>query len=526
MINQEPSSPAKRWKFLLVLPLIAVFLLSFNKKEVLRYSYANAEEVSAWEVSFISPLATNQINRITSGFGPAKNPFNGNLQQHKGIDLSAKTGVPVYASADGLVQISDYNEKNGEYLRLEHQEGYATRYLHLQKRMVEKGQSVKMGDLIGFVGSTGLSTGPHLHFEILLNDNPQDPLGFIDFGQAEERYGKKVKAKKPKTAQGGINTVRQPRKPMEGVKSIDLIINSTTTDAELQKIKSDLAKDGIDFSYTVVRNDDKEIISIELSMNGKGENGAQFNGNYNLNGEEPISPIAIHYDDQSNQISFGNMEYKGKRIRAGNTFVIRGDRNGGEKEEQIIILNGDKTHTFKADSIVWKSIGDSVHFETIDIEGGAEKVIRLTDKHKVIRIKGDLNEDEIIHLNPKEEVEVEVIRIEDKDEKGKHKSKRRKRKKRVKESETDGSRVVIRTNSSDSVRVKVISDTDNEFVVVRNNGDKEPMYIVDGKVVDKDKMIQMNPDKIESINILKGESAKELYGRKGKNGVVVINTKK
>ena len=526
MINQEPSSPAKRWKFLLVLPLIAVFLLSFNKKEVLRYSYANAEEVSAWEVSFISPLATNQINRITSGFGPAKNPFNGNLQQHKGIDLSAKTGVPVYASADGLVQISDYNEKNGEYLRLEHQEGYATRYLHLQKRMVEKGQSVKMGDLIGFVGSTGLSTGPHLHFEILLNDNPQDPLGFIDFGQAEERYGKKVKAKKPKTAQGGINTVRQPRKPMEGVKSIDLIINSTTTDAELQKIKSDLAKDGIDFSYTVVRNDDKEIISIELSMNGKGENGAQFNGNYNLNGEEPISPIAIHYDDQSNQISFGNMEYKGKRIRAGNTFVIRGDRNGGEKEEQIIILNGDKTHTFKADSIVWKSIGDSVHFETIDIEGGTEKVIRLTDKHKVIRIKGDLNEDEIIHLNPKEEVEVEVIRIEDKDEKGKHKSKRRKRKKRVKESETDGSRVVIRTNSSDSVRVKVISDTDNEFVVVRNNGDKEPMYIVDGKVVDKDKMIQMNPDKIESINILKGESAKELYGRKGKNGVVVINTKK
>jgi len=72
----------------------------------------------------------------------------------------------------------------------------------------------------------------------------------------------------------------------------------------------------------------------------------------------------------------------------------------------------------------------------------------------------------------------------------------------------------------------VISDTDNEFVVVRSSENKEPMYVVDGKVVDKDKMIKMNPDNIESINVLKGDSAKEKYGRKGKNGVVEIITKK
>ena len=516
MINQKPSSPWKRWKSLLVLPLIAAFLFSFNTKEVLKYTYANAE-VEPWEVAFLSPISVNQIYRITSGFGPAKDPISGQLREHKGIDLSAKQGIPVYASADGLVQISDFNDKNGEFIRLSHQEGFASRYLHLQKRLVEKGAAVKVGDLIGFVGNTGVSTGPHLHFEILHKDIPQDPLKFIDLGKEEERYNKKIKGSKPKTAQGGLNTYRAPRKAMEGVKSIDIIINSTTSDGELAKIKADLAKDGIDFSYTVVRNDDKEIISIELDLNGKGENGAQFNGNYNINGDEPISPIAIHYDDETNQISFGNMEFKGKRKAIGNAFFISGDRHNGAKEQEIIILKD-------GDSLNWKMLADTIQIKTIDIKGGNnEDIIMLNGKTKVIQIDSeDSDHKQIIHLNPDKELEVEVIELH---EDGK--SKKHKRKKRMKGAEKDGhSRVVIRSNSSDAGRVKVISDTDEEKIVIRTSSGKDPLYVVDGKIVNKKKMINVNPNNIESVNVLKGEAAKELYGRKGKNGVVVIKTKK
>jgi len=516
MINQKPSSPWKRWKFLLVLPLIAAFLFSFNTKEVLKYSYTNTE-VEPWEVAFLSPISVNQVYRITSGFGPAKDPISGELRQHKGIDLSAKKGIPVYASADGVVEISDFNDKNGEYIRLAHQEGFASRYLHLQKRVVEKGAAVKVGDLIGFVGSTGVSTGPHLHFEILHKDVPQDPLNYIDLGKAEARYKNKVKAGKPKTAQGGMNTYRAPRKAMEGVKSIDIIINSTTSDAELAKIKADLAKDGIDFSYTVVRNEDKEITSIELDLNGKGENGAQFNGNYNINGDEPISPIAIHYDDETNQISFGNMEFKGKRIGVGKAFFISGDRVKGDEEQEIIIMKG-------GDSLNWKMLADTIEIKTIDIKGGEEDMILLNGKTKIIQIESDGSEHkQIIHLNPEEEGEVEIIELH---EDGK--SKKRKRKKRVKATKSDGShsRVVIRSNSSDAGRVKVISDTDEEKIVIRTSSGKDPLYVVDGKIVNKKKMIDVNPNNIESVNVLKGEAAKELYGRKGKNGVVVIKTKK
>ena len=76
------------------------------------------------------------------------------------------------------------------------------------------------------------------------------------------------------------------------------------------------------------------------------------------------------------------------------------------------------------------------------------------------------------------------------------------------------------------MKIGVISDTDEEKIVIRTSSGKDPLYVVDGKIVNKKKMIDVNPNNIESVNVLKGEAAKELYGRKGKNGVVVIKTKK
>ena len=513
MINQKPSSPWKRWKFILVFPLIAAFLLSFNTKEVLKYTYSNADEVQPWEVAFISPLASNQINKITSGFGMRKDPFLGTMKAHKGIDLSAKLGTPVYACADGKVVLSENKPGNGEYLQIDHAEGFASRYLHLKKRNVLEGESVKVGDLIGFVGTTGVQSGPHLHFEILKNGEPQDPVDYIDFGQSERQIKSPAKKTKSKSAQGGLSSTISGSKAGKDIKTIDIIINSTTTDAELEKIKADLAKDGIDFSYAVVRNDDKEIISIKLDLHGKSDKEAEFNGNYNLSGEEPISPIAIHYDDESNQISFGNMTHKEPRFGKGGAFYI-GGKNGIGREEVMIIRTG-------KDSLLWKSIGDTIEIETIDLKGGEEDVIHLRGGTKAYTIKkGD--EKQVIHISPGDEVEIIEIR-----EEGKAKRRKRKRRSKVSSSEDGQSRVVIRSNPNSSGRLGVmISDTVSEKIVIRSNGEEDPLYVVDGKVVNKKKMTKINPKNIESVNVLKGDSAKEKYGRKGKNGVVEIITKK
>ena len=176
------------------------------------------------------------------------------------------------------------------------------------------------------------------------------------------------------------------------------------------------------------------------------------------------------------------------------------------------------------DSLNWKMLADTIEIKTIDIKGGEEDMILLNGKTKIIQIESDGSDHkQIIHLNPEDEGEVQIIELH---EDGKHK--KSKSKKRVKARKTDGShsRVVIRSNSSDAGRVKVISDTDDEKIIVRTSSGKEPLYVVDGKIVKKKKMIDLNPNNIESVNVLKGDAAKELYGRKGKNGVVVIKTKK
>jgi murein DD-endopeptidase MepM/ murein hydrolase activator NlpD len=94
---------------------------------------------------------------------------------HRGIDYAAKTGTPVVAAGNGTVTHSTYNKYNGNYVFIQHGNGIVTKYLHFSKRAVKKGQRVKQGQLIGNVGSTGLASGPHLHYEFLLNGVHRNP---------------------------------------------------------------------------------------------------------------------------------------------------------------------------------------------------------------------------------------------------------------------------------------------------------------------------------------------------------------
>jgi murein DD-endopeptidase MepM/ murein hydrolase activator NlpD len=121
--------------------------------------------------------------KYTSGFGSRYDPFTGRLARHMGIDFSGPSGAPVYATQDGRVATSGWKGSYGNTIDLEHALGVSTRYGHLSRIMVNKGDKIKKGQLIGIQGSTGRSTGPHLHYEVRYDDNPLNPKNFIKAGQ-------------------------------------------------------------------------------------------------------------------------------------------------------------------------------------------------------------------------------------------------------------------------------------------------------------------------------------------------------
>ena len=120
-----------------------------------------------------SPLA---FSRVSSGYGMRFHPISGRETSHLGVDFAAPTGTPVRAVAEGTVQYAGWKNGYGNFVLLQHRDHKSTAYAHLSRIAVRKGQHVAQSDLIGRVGSTGASTGAHLHFEYLVNDRHQDPL--------------------------------------------------------------------------------------------------------------------------------------------------------------------------------------------------------------------------------------------------------------------------------------------------------------------------------------------------------------
>jgi len=124
-----------------------------------------------------SPL--DNASNITSSFGMRIHPIYKKEKLHRGIDFRAPTGTPVYATADGLVEKMVTRHGYGKLIILKHDEIYQTYYAQLSEFEVEAGQTVKKGDLIGRVGSSGLSTAPHLHYEVLKNGQPVNPEKYL-----------------------------------------------------------------------------------------------------------------------------------------------------------------------------------------------------------------------------------------------------------------------------------------------------------------------------------------------------------
>ena len=117
---------------------------------------------------------------ITSSFGNREHPRRGDRQFHTGIDIAADSGRPVTATADGVVSFANWSGGSGNLVAIEHGFGFSTYYAHNQKLSVRIGQMVKRGDVIGYVGSTGNSTGPHVHYEVWKDGKPMNPSGYLN----------------------------------------------------------------------------------------------------------------------------------------------------------------------------------------------------------------------------------------------------------------------------------------------------------------------------------------------------------
>ena len=141
----------------------------------------------------IQPVSNKELTRIASGFGMRIHPIYGIAKMHNGLDFTAPQGTPIYATGDGTVTTAGAGTGTGNHVIINHGYGYETVYMHMVRIKSNQGQHVKRGEVIGWVGSTGASTGPHCHYEVHINGTPVDPVYFFYNDLNAEQYDRLLK---------------------------------------------------------------------------------------------------------------------------------------------------------------------------------------------------------------------------------------------------------------------------------------------------------------------------------------------
>ena len=155
----------------------ALAIQSNSLDDILKMAKSKDKLLAA--IPAIQPVKNENLKRMVSGFGYRTDPFTKARKMHEGMDFTAKTGTPIYATGDGVVARADNTVSGfGNHIVIRHGFGYETLYGHLSKYKCRAGQSVNRGDIIGYVGSTGRSEGPHLHYEVHKNGKVVNPLNF------------------------------------------------------------------------------------------------------------------------------------------------------------------------------------------------------------------------------------------------------------------------------------------------------------------------------------------------------------
>ena len=161
--------------------------LSLDQLQIL----AKNKERMSFAIPAIWPIDRTQLDWFYSFGMRARHPIYKTRKMHKGVDMSCKRGVPVYATGDAIVQMTDEGQRRrgyGRQILLNHEFGYKTRYAHLHKIFVKEGDRVTRGQLIGEVGSTGGSTGPHLHYEVIYMGRHVNPVNYFNRNMSSDEY--------------------------------------------------------------------------------------------------------------------------------------------------------------------------------------------------------------------------------------------------------------------------------------------------------------------------------------------------
>lgn len=142
----------------------------------------------------IQPVSNRDLDRIASGFGMRIDPVYGTPKMHKGLDFTAPQGTPIYATGDGKVEVAGFDQGGfGNHVVINNGYGYKTLFGHMSKIKVKPGQKVKRGEVIGYVGSTGKSTGPHCHYEVFVNGSEVNPVYFFYNDLTPEQFDRILK---------------------------------------------------------------------------------------------------------------------------------------------------------------------------------------------------------------------------------------------------------------------------------------------------------------------------------------------
>lgn len=165
-----------------------MYIQTKSYDEILELAANKTEMMAA--IPAIQPVANKELKRLASGYGIRMHPILKVKKMHYGIDFSAPRGTPIYATGDGKITRAQFFSTSGNMVVIDHGYGFETKYMHLDSFNVKPGQTVKRGDCIGYVGNTGQSTAPHLHYEIHKDGKPRNPVHYFYQDVSDQEYEK------------------------------------------------------------------------------------------------------------------------------------------------------------------------------------------------------------------------------------------------------------------------------------------------------------------------------------------------
>lgn len=151
-----------------------------------------SREVRLLSTPAIQPILNKDLKQLSSGFGVRVDPIYRTAKMHSGMDFTARVGTPIYATGNGRVQNAGWDQGYGNAILINHGYGYQTKYAHMSRLKARAGQNVKRGEVIGYVGSTGKSTAPHLHYEVHVNGRPVNPALYYFMDLSPKEYDRMI----------------------------------------------------------------------------------------------------------------------------------------------------------------------------------------------------------------------------------------------------------------------------------------------------------------------------------------------